>query len=311
MLDLSAERRFGPFQVGDYREFQGRRSRSSAGPERRSRSRPARSRFSITGWRSRSRPTSFRGRTTFILVRLEPGADAAAVRREICRRLPYNDVYSQREWARRSRGYWIESTGLGLTLVPDCRAGRLGRRGHRGADALCSTTEHLTEFGTVKAIGGGNLTIYGDHRRAGVVCGGSGFRRRAGDRLRSRARCWHRLDMRMIVSPTLAAWSSSARRCCAWGLRFCRSGRSPRSTRRWSSEVESSLREERLSRGGARGSRCDEDLPRGHARVPVLRGVSLSVERGEVVAIVGPIGLGKDDAAVHPGVPARPTSAAS
>ena len=25
MLDASAERRFGPFQVGDYREFQGRR----------------------------------------------------------------------------------------------------------------------------------------------------------------------------------------------------------------------------------------------------------------------------------------------
>ena len=24
-----------------------------------------------------------------------------------------------------------------------------------------STTEHLTEFGTVKALGGGNLTVYG------------------------------------------------------------------------------------------------------------------------------------------------------
>ena len=46
----------------------------------------------------------------------KPNANAAAVRREICRRLPYNDVYSRGEWARRSRGYWIESTGLGLNL---------------------------------------------------------------------------------------------------------------------------------------------------------------------------------------------------
>ena len=85
----------------------GRLSRVSGPPSqdhwpdaaRPSHSRPAPSPFWITGWRNRSRPMSSRGRTTFTLVRLEPDADPAAVRREICLRLPYNDVYSRAEWA--------------------------------------------------------------------------------------------------------------------------------------------------------------------------------------------------------------------
>ena len=48
-------------------------------------------------------PDELGGRTTFIIVRLEPGTDALRVVREIRRRLPYNDVYTSNEWAARSR----------------------------------------------------------------------------------------------------------------------------------------------------------------------------------------------------------------
>ena len=113
MLDASAERRFGAFQVGDYREFQGRRLKIIG------RTRQALS-FTTTpiafldyGLAQSLSPDELGGRTTFIVVRLEPNADRAAVRREIQQRLPYNDVFANDEWARRSRGYWIESTGLG------------------------------------------------------------------------------------------------------------------------------------------------------------------------------------------------------
>ena len=131
MLDASAERRFGPFRAGDYREFQGRRLKIIG------RTREALSfttspvAFLDYGLAQSLSPDELRGRTTFIVVRLEPGADAAAVKREIRRRLPYNDVYGQAEWAARSRGYWIESTGLGLTLFLTVTLGSLGRRGHR------------------------------------------------------------------------------------------------------------------------------------------------------------------------------------
>ena len=121
-------------------------------------------------------PDELDGRTTFIVVRLEPGADASAVRREIRNRLPYNDVYSKEEWASRSRGYWIESTGLGLTLFLTVALGALVGVVIVAQTLYASTTEHLTEFGTVKALGGGQPDGLRDHRRAGVVRGGAGLR---------------------------------------------------------------------------------------------------------------------------------------
>ena len=42
----------------------------------------------------------------------------------------------------------------------------------------------------------------------------------------------------------------------------------------------------------------------GPREVPVLRGVSLSVARGEVVVARGSVGVGQDHVALHPGLPA-------
>ena len=67
-----------------------------------------------------------------------------------------------------------------------------------------STTEHLTEFGTVKAIGGGNLTVYGIIAEQASFAAVLGF----GVALAITAGLvpvLAQLDMRMIVSPTVAA----------------------------------------------------------------------------------------------------------
>src|SRR3954447_3372283 len=111
LLDDSARRRFGAFDVGDYREFQGRRLKVIG------RTRGARSfttspiAFLTYGLAQRLAPDELRRRTTFIIVKLEAGADLRAVAAEIRRRLPFNDVYTQAEWSSISRRYWIESTG--------------------------------------------------------------------------------------------------------------------------------------------------------------------------------------------------------
>ena len=147
--------------VGDYREFQGRRLKI-IGRTRQALSFTT-SPIAFLDYRLAQSlsPDELGGRTTFIVVRLEPWADAAAVRREIRRRLPYNDVYCKADWARRSRGYWIESTGLGLTIFLTVALGALVGVVIVAQTLYASTTEHLTEFGTVKALGGGNLTVYG------------------------------------------------------------------------------------------------------------------------------------------------------
>jgi len=204
MLDASAERRFGPFQVGDYREFQGRRLKI-VGRTRQALSFTT-SPVAFLDYRLAQAlsPDELGGRTTYIVVRLEPRADAAAVRREIRRRLPYNDVYAKAEWASRSRAYWIESTGLGLTLFLTVALGALVGVVIVAQTLYASTTEHLVEFGTVKALGGGNLTVYG------IVAEQASYAAALGYGVALAMACGlapalSRYDLKMNVSPTLAA----------------------------------------------------------------------------------------------------------
>jgi putative ABC transport system permease protein len=204
MLDASAERRFGEFEVGDYREFQGRRLKI-IGRTRQALSFTT-SPIAFLDYRLAQSlsPDELQGRTTFIIVRLEPGADPAAVRREICQRLPYNDVYSKDEWAKRSRGYWIESTGLGLTLCLTVALGALVGVVIVAQTLYAATTEHLTAFGTVKALGGGNLTVYGIIAEQASFAAALGYALAAGLTY-GLMPVLARFDMRMIVSPTIAA----------------------------------------------------------------------------------------------------------
>ena len=67
-----------------------------------------------------------------------------------------------------------------------------------------STTEHLTEFGTVKALGGSNLTVYGIVAEQASYAAVLGF----GVALAlayGLAPVMASFDMKMIVCPTLAA----------------------------------------------------------------------------------------------------------
>ncbi|MBP9145416.1 MAG: ABC transporter permease [Thermoanaerobaculia bacterium] len=159
-LDASAERRFGKFAVGDYREVMGRRVKIIG-----------RSREAVSFTTS---PIAFLtydlvqelsggrmdGRTTYILVKLAPDADASAVAAELRRRMPHNDVYTRAAWAKRSRSYWVASTGIGLNMYLTVFLGCLVGVVVVTQTLYTSTMEHIKEFGTVKAIGGSNADIY-------------------------------------------------------------------------------------------------------------------------------------------------------
>lgn len=159
-LDDSAEKRFGEFRVGEYREVIGNRMKIIG------RTRDALS-FSTTpilflDYRRAQEmsPDELSGNTTYVLVKLAPGADTEAVRREIQRRLPHNDIHTRAEWAAQSRRYWVESTGLGLNLAMTVFLGCLVGIVVVAQTLYTSTMEHIKEFGTVKAIGGSNWDIY-------------------------------------------------------------------------------------------------------------------------------------------------------
>jgi putative ABC transport system permease protein len=159
-LDDSAKRRYGEFAVGDYREIFGYRMKIIGRTKEAVSFTTSPVGFMDYALVQRLAGERIAGRTTYILVKLAPGADLEAVRAEIARRLPYNDVYTKAEWARRSRRYWVASTGLGLNMYLTVFLGCLVGVVVVAQTLYTSTMEHIKEFGTVKAIGGGNADIY-------------------------------------------------------------------------------------------------------------------------------------------------------
>jgi putative ABC transport system permease protein len=174
ILDDSATKRCGPFAVGDYREFVGRRMKI-VGRTRKT--------LSFT-----TAPVAFAdlreiqalspelaGQATYIVVKVKPGADRAAVIDEIRRRLPYNDVHTREAWSHRSRLYWVTNTGLGLNVACTILLGCIVAIIVVAQTLYSSTMEHLKEFGTIKAIGAGNAHIYGILGRQATIAAVGGY----------------------------------------------------------------------------------------------------------------------------------------
>ena len=204
-LDASAVGRFGRFQVGDYREVAGTRLKV-IGITREARSFTTTPLAFIDYDLAQSiSPQYLRGRTSFMLVKVAPGADVGAVRAEIQRRLPHNDVHTSAEWALMSRRYWVESTGLGLNMVLTIFLGCLVGVVVVAQTLYTATMEHLKEFGTVKAIGGSNAMIYRILGQQAVISAVIGFA--LGGLLTLALRpALASVDLRLIVSPVLAAY---------------------------------------------------------------------------------------------------------
>jgi putative ABC transport system permease protein len=174
ILDRSAFDRCGPFQVGDYREFIGKRMKIIG---------KSKDAFSFT-----TTPMAFmdlrfiqsltpelHGQTTYIVVKLKRNADREKVMAEISRRLPFVDVHTREEWSSMSRAYWIKNVGLGMNLYTSVLLGCIIAVMVVAQNLYTSTMEHVKEFGTIKAIGAGNGHIYGILARQALISAVCGF----------------------------------------------------------------------------------------------------------------------------------------
>ena len=173
IMDRSAVLRFGGFDVGDYRELGGRRFRIIG------RSAEAES-FTTTPivfmdfGNAQSLLEQLNGQTTYVLVKVSKGYDPKEVAARLRPMFPFNDVHTRDEWAAASRGYWIESTGLGMSMGVTVFLGILVGVVIVAQTLYTSAVEHIREFGTVKAIGGSNWDIYkilGEQALIAAVCG--------------------------------------------------------------------------------------------------------------------------------------------
>ncbi len=159
LMDRSAERRFGRFEVGEYREILGRRFRI-IGTTNQAASFTTAPVVFMDLRQAQELAQNADGKASYVLVKLAPGADPAQVKDAIARVAPYNDVYTAAEWAARSRSYWVVSTGLGMNMGVTVFLGILVGIVVVAQTLYTSAVEHVKEFGTVKAIGGSNWDIY-------------------------------------------------------------------------------------------------------------------------------------------------------
>ena len=159
LMDKSAERRFGEFAIGDYREISEARFKIIGTTEGAASFTTAPIVF-MDFRQAQGLMQTLVGKTHYVLVELAPGHDRARVVADLRTLLPYNDVYTREDWAARSRRYWVVSTGLGMNMGITVFLGILVGIVVVAQTLYTSAVEHVKEFGTVKAIGGSNWDIY-------------------------------------------------------------------------------------------------------------------------------------------------------
>ena len=105
------------------------------------------------------------GKATYLLVRLSPNTDKAAVRRQLLSNISNVEVLTPAEFSERSRTFWLFSTGAGAALFAGALLGVIVGTVIVAQTLSSSTKEHLTEFATLRAIGSSRRYIY-----AVIVC---------------------------------------------------------------------------------------------------------------------------------------------
>lgn len=99
-------------------------------------------------------------RSTFLLVKLAPGANMAEVQNDLSKRLDSADVLTKDEFESRSLKQWLFRTGAGLALIGGAILGSLVGTVIVAQTLYSSTKDHIHEFATLRALGSSRGYIY-------------------------------------------------------------------------------------------------------------------------------------------------------
>ncbi len=100
-------------------------------------------------------------RITYILIRAQPGTDLQDLQQRLEAALPETRAYTREEMARLNQVYWQKSTGVGFILGLGAVVGVVVGLVIVGQILYASVSDHLKEFGTLKAMGSSDWFIYG------------------------------------------------------------------------------------------------------------------------------------------------------
>jgi putative ABC transport system permease protein len=97
---------------------------------------------------------------TYVLVRATPGTDLAQLRQRLEATLPNTRAYTRAQMALQTQVFWQERSGIGFILGLGAVVGVLVGIVIVGQILYSSVSDHIKEFGTLKAMGASNWFIY-------------------------------------------------------------------------------------------------------------------------------------------------------
>ncbi|HTL89789.1 MAG TPA: FtsX-like permease family protein [Leptolyngbya sp.] len=97
---------------------------------------------------------------SFVLIRAKPGEDIDQLKQRLEAALPDTHAYTRAELANLTHHFWTDRTGIGFVLGLGATVGFIVGMVIVGQILYSSVSDHIREFGTLKAMGASNWVIY-------------------------------------------------------------------------------------------------------------------------------------------------------
>jgi putative ABC transport system permease protein len=107
-----------------------------------------------------TRPEAREDQLAYILVTVAPGVPSHEVLESLRARLTDVDIYTREEFSRRTRFYWMFTTGAGLAVLTAALMGLVVGVAVVAQTIYAATMDHIREYGTLKAMGATNGYLY-------------------------------------------------------------------------------------------------------------------------------------------------------
>jgi putative ABC transport system permease protein len=98
---------------------------------------------------------------TYVLIQAKPGQDLQALKKRLKAALPNTRAFTREEFIRNNEIFWQQRTGVGFVLGLGAVVGIIVGVIIVGQILYSSVSDHLKEFGTLKAMGASDWVVYG------------------------------------------------------------------------------------------------------------------------------------------------------
>lgn len=107
------------------------------------------------------KPISITDPVTYILIQAKPGQNIDALKARLQKTIKGTTAYTKAEMSQKTQDYWKIRTGIGVILGLGAAVGVIVGMVVVSQILYSSVSEHIKEFGTLKAIGASDKVLYG------------------------------------------------------------------------------------------------------------------------------------------------------